>query len=208
MCDKFNKKSSLFLALTLMFSLTFLSGPAAAEEDPEVAMAGKTTVSETMDYSIGPEDVLEISVWKNEELSKTVLVRPDGNISLPLIGEVRAAGRAPREVQDEIVTRLGKYQETAVASVIVKEVNSCRVFILGDVMKPGSYQLRQNTTLLQAVALAGGFNEFASENNIVLIRQTNDGKGGVEKQDIRFDDLVYSDTSSILLKPGDTIFVP
>ncbi len=161
------------------------------------------------DYLIGPEDVLEISVWKNAALSKTVKVRPDGKISLPLIGDIKAAGLSPTQLKKVIESEVSRYQQTAIASVIVTEVNSYRVFILGEVKSPGAYQMKTRTSVLQAIALAGGFTEFASRNKMKLIRRKKDGKGD-EKITIRFKDLVYTKNSDkdVILKPGDTIFVP
>lgn len=161
------------------------------------------------DYVIGPEDVLEISVWKNMEMSKTVTVRPDGKISLPLIGDIQAAGTTPVQLRDSIVARLKEYQQTAIASVIVQAVNSYRIFILGEVKNPGTYQLKTSTTILQSISLAGGFTQFASKNKIVLVRK---GPGLKEERHvIRFSDLVYGDektNQNLVLKAGDTIFVP
>lgn len=165
------------------------------------------------DYVIGPEDVLEISVWKNADLSKTLTVRPDGRISLPLIGDIQASGLTPEELRDNIVNRLNEYQETAIASVIVLSVNSYRIFILGEVKLPGTYLLKAKTTILQAISLAGGFTQFASKNKIVLVRRNNNDDGGPEEKrvSINFSDLVYGDEKTdknLVLKPGDTIFVP
>lgn len=164
------------------------------------------------DYRIGPEDVLEISVWKNADLSKTVTVRPDGKVSLPLIGDIEAAGRTPEELRDNIVYRLNEYQEAAIASVIVQTVNSYRIFILGEVKTPGTYLLKTNTTILQAISLAGGFTQYAAKNKIVLVRRDlNYGGAGDERIVISFSDLVYGDDKTdknLVLKPGDTIFVP
>lgn len=162
------------------------------------------------DYVIGIEDVLEISVWKNPDLSKTVSVRPDGMISLPLIGDMRAAGLTPGQLRDAVTDRLKEYQETVVTSVIVSEVRSYRIFVLGEVLNPGTYTTMRKTTVLQAIALAGGFNQFASKNRIVLVRERA-GSINPEKINIRFDDIVDSGEKAdknLILKPGDTIFVP
>lgn len=161
------------------------------------------------EYLIGPEDVLEIVVWRNAELSRQVTVRPDGKISLPLIGELAASGLTPEELRAQIVERLKEYQQSAVvASVIVQTVNSYKVFILGQVQSPGSYALKSRTTVLQALSLAGGFSQFASKNKIVLIRKRPDGLD--EKIQVKFNDLVYDEQSRAneFLRPGDTIFVP
>lgn len=161
------------------------------------------------DYVIGSEDVLEIAVWKNAELTKVVNVRPDGKISLPLIGDVAAAGLTPVELHDAIVSRLKEYQDTAIVSVIVNSVNSYRIFMLGEVKTPGTYQLKTKTTVIQAIALAGGFTQYASRNKMVIIRKSPDGRG--VRIPVPFDDIVQSDESTdknLYLLPGDTIFVP
>ena len=163
------------------------------------------------DYLIGHEDVLEISVWKNAELSKVVTVRPDGMISLPLIGDMPAAGLTPNQLRDEIIEKLKVYQETVMVSVIVQQVNSYRIFILGEVIKPGLYLLKTRTTLLQAISLAGGFNQFASKNKIVVIRSKSKSGSREEKILVRFDDIVNINEISdknLILRSGDTIFVP
>src|SRR3972149_1734274 len=166
--------------------------------------------SQTHEYLIGPEDVLEVSVWKNAELSKVVIVRPDGMISLPLTGDIKAAGFTPNQLRTTITGKLKEYMETAVVSVIVQQVNSFRVFILGEVVKPGVYTLKSKTTLLQAIAIAGGFNQFDSRNKIVIIREKIEDSAKTEKINIRFDDIVYSkdEDKNFVLMPSDTIFIP
>lgn len=162
-------------------------------------------------YRIGSEDVLDIVVWKNADLSKTVIVRPDGMISLPLIGDTQAAGLTPNQLRDSIVEKLKEYQQTVVVSVIVQGINSFRVFILGEVMRPGIYILKTRTTLVQAIALAGGFNQFASKNKIVIIREKSNESTPGEKISVNFDDIVNAKSKSdknVILRPGDTIFVP
>jgi len=115
------------------------------------------------DYQLGPEDVLEVLVWKNADLSKVVTVRPDGRISLPLIGEVLAAGFTAAQVQEEVTTRLTDfYQDPPQVSLIVQEANSYVIYILGQVERPGQYSVKRGTTFLQAIALAGGFTPFAA----------------------------------------------
>lgn len=161
------------------------------------------------DYVIGAEDVLDISVWKNIDLSRVVVVRPDGMISLPLVGDIKAAGKSPEELKGSIEKKLREYSETAIVSVIVQTVNSYKVFVLGEVKTPGMQVFKANATVLQAITLAGGFTEYASKNNIVLIRKMKDGSE--EKTRLRFKDLVSigeRENRNFVLKPGDTIFVP
>jgi len=173
-------------------------------------LPGKSIAPRVSEYIIGPEDVLDISVWKNTELSKTVTVRPDGMISLPLIGEIKAAEFTLDKLRHAIAVKLKEYQNEAVVSVILHETNSNKVFILGEVAKQGTYILKRKTTFLQAIALAGGFTQFASKKKIVVVRQKADD-GKEEKMLISFDDIIDISSKSdqnIILKPGDTIFVP
>src|SRR5947208_338582 len=128
----------------------------------------ESVVSE--DYRIGPEAALIIVVWKNETLSRSVNVRPDGKISLPLINDIQAAGLTPSQLRDEIAKRLTAFMPPPEVSVLVNEVRSFKVSVLGEVQKPGRYELRGRTTVLDALALAGGFKEFASTRKIVILR--------------------------------------
>jgi polysaccharide export outer membrane protein len=169
----------------------------------------KSSLIVTTDYIIGPEDVLDITVWKNVDLSKTVQVRPDGRISLPLIGDVAAVSRTSAQLTEEISTRLKAYMENPTVSIVVKEVNSYAIFVLGEVVKPGRYPLKSKTTLLQAVTLASGFTPVASRNKIVIFRFAKDGDP-LMKIKASYDDIVLRDgtNQNIELKPGDTIVVP
>lgn len=192
--------------LLLLFVLTFASA-AMFTGSPARAQSTEDASTESIaDYIIGPEDVLEISVWKNEDLSKIVTVRPDGKISLPLVGDVKAAGLSPEELKNKITFELKSYLETAVVSVIIQEVNSYKVFITGEVNSPGTYKLKSKTTFLQVISMAGGFTPYASKNDIVLVRLKDDTS--VEKIKVRFNDLVYKEEAPIILMPGDSIFVP
>lgn len=179
---------------------------------PQSAIAESTaspSVSETASYVIGSEDVLDISIWKNIDLSRVVIVRPDGMISLPLLGDIRAAGLVPDELREEIVKKLKNYQKSAEVAVIVQEVNSRRIYIVGDITNPGIYLIKSRTTVLQAIAMAGGFNQYASKNKLVLIRESGDGKR--KKIKIKFGDIVNvkkAEDNNLILMPGDTIFVP
>lgn len=206
MVSRSNTFHAFFFFLALLGASALFAIPAQAADKTTGTV---DTVTTPADYIIGAEDVLEISVWKNAELSKVVTVRPDGKISMPLIGDVQAAGLTPNQLRDKIVGRLKEYQETAVASVIVQGVNSYRIFIVGEIRAPGTYVLKTRTSVLQAISLAGGFTQFASKNKIVLIRKKSDGVGE-EKIHIRFNDLVYdvSSDKNLILKAGDTIFVP
>ena len=171
--------------------------------------AEKSLLIVTQDYIIGPEDVLEITVWKNQDLSKVVAVRPDGRISLPLIGEVTAVGKTPVQVTEDISAKLKEYKENPQVSIVVKEVNSYAIFVLGEVAKPGKYPLKSKTMLLQGITIAGGFTALAARNKLVVFRFGANGSGE-EKIKASYDDIVLRDGSlqNIELKPGDTVVVP
>lgn len=169
----------------------------------------KPSLIVTSDYYIGPEDVLDITVWKNADLSKTVQVRPDGQISLPLIGDISAVGKTTEGLRAEIASRLTSFMENPTVSIVVSQVNSYAVYVLGEVVKPGKYPLKSRTTLLQAVTLAGGFTPVAARNKIVVFRFRKDDEG-LQKFNASYDDIVLRDGShqNIELKPGDQIVVP
>lgn len=163
----------------------------------------------TKDYIIGPEDVLEISVWRNADLSKQVQVRPDGRISLPLIGDVTAVGKTPVQLTEDIAGRLKEYKENPTVAIVVQQVNSYAIFMLGEVRAPGKYPLKSKTTLLQAITIAGGFTPVAARNKLVIFRFGENGDGEYRIK-ASYDAIVLRDSSAqnIELKPGDTIVVP
>jgi polysaccharide export outer membrane protein len=130
------------------------------------ATAENSQLIVTPDYILGPEDILEIAVWKNNDLSKQVQVRPDGRISLPLVGDVSAVGKTPSQLTDEISSRLKAYMENPTVSILVKEVKSYQIYVLGEVNKPGKYPLTSKLTLLQAITVAGGFTQVAARNKL------------------------------------------
>lgn len=155
------------------------------------------------EYLIGREDVLDVSVWRDGDLSRTVPVRPDGRISLPLVGELEAAGKTPHAVADEIRARLNPFVEDPRVVVIVKEINAPKFYVIGEVTHPGGYPLRTHTTVLQALSVAGGPNEFASRGGIVVVRG-----GGKHRIEVDYSEIVAKPTRDFTLEPGDTIVVP
>jgi polysaccharide biosynthesis/export protein len=161
------------------------------------------------DYQLGPEDVLEVVVWKNADLSKVVTVRPDGRISLPLIGEVPAAGFTADQVREIISGKLTEYyKEPPSVSLIVQQANSYVIYIIGEVQRPAQYQVKRGTTFLQAIALAGGFTPFASTNNMVVLRRSIDNNKQIAIP-VEYKGITSGRSleNNILLKPGDTIII-
>ncbi len=157
------------------------------------------------EYRLGPEDVIEVFVWKEAELTRVVPVRPDGKISLPLIGELTASGKTAPELQAEVRSRLVQYLSDPVVTVTVKEVNYPKISVLGQVRKPDRYRIKQRITALEAVAMAGGFTEFAKRDKITIIRQ----EGSSEKRmqiDLK---KVLKDGKgdAFYLEPFDTLYV-
>lgn len=176
------------------------NGVLSAEEAGRVVSADE--------YVIGSEDALEIMVWRNEILSRPrIVVRPDGKISLPLIGDIQAAGLTPNQLKNYIEKRLKDYQELPTVTVIVSEINSYYIYILGEVRSPGRYQLKSNISVLQAVTLAGGFTNWASPNSMVVLRRNGEKE---EKIKVRYKKIISGSRSeeNIVLKPGDTIIIP
>jgi polysaccharide biosynthesis/export protein len=157
-------------------------------------------------YKMGPEDQIRVSVWENKELTLDLVVRPDGKISMPLIQDVMAEGATAAELAALIQRKLAGFIKDPQVSVIVLQVNAPKYFVIGNVAKPGTYSLRSETSILQALALAGGFTQFASPRSIKLIRNTG-GKQGVRK--INYYDVIDTGgEGNFLLKSGDTIVVP
>jgi polysaccharide export outer membrane protein len=157
------------------------------------------------EYRIGREDVLEVVVWHEPELTRIVPVRPDGRISLPLAGEIEAAGRTPAELQAGLVKALSPFIQDTQVAVLVREINGARVFVLGEVARPGGFPLRGPMTVVQAMALAGGRTEFA-DDEVVWLRQRADG--GADRVSLSFDDLMKGEAAGALwLGSGDVLYV-
>jgi polysaccharide biosynthesis/export protein len=158
-------------------------------------------------YSIGPQDVLSISVWKESDLTQTVVVRPDGRISLPLVNDVQAAGLTPMQLAGSVTAELRKYLSDPRVTVVVTQINSQRIYVLGEVNKAGAYALFPGMSFLQALSSAGGFTQFADVKKIYLLRTEN---GGQAKFLFNYKEVVHgrAPEQNIALRTGDTIIVP
>jgi polysaccharide export outer membrane protein len=159
-------------------------------------------------FVIGPEDLLVVNVWKEPEISRSIPVRSDGKIALPLIGEMEASGKTPTRLGQEIASKLQSYISDPEVTVIVQEIRSQRFNILGQVAKPGSYLLSNSAKVLDAIAVAGGFRDFAKKKSIYILRRSADG----EQTRLKFN---YSEVvkgknpeQNVELKPRDTVIVP
>lgn len=159
-------------------------------------------------FVIGNDDKLNINVWKDTELTKTVQVRPDGKISMPLIGELQAAGRTPLQLENEITDKLKAYIAQPDVTVIVEQINSQKFNILGRVAKPGSYSLTTTTTVLDAIAQAGGFQDFAKQKDVYILRPKPGG--GEVRLPFNYKDVIKGKHTeeNVRLEPHDTVVVP
>lgn len=203
----------------LLFSLVALAVPAHAQAATSKTNDAKSTTraastqtahkpaTQDPSYVIGPQDVLDIDVWKEKELTRTVPVRPDGKISLPLLNDVQAGGLTPTQLADKLTEELKKYITDPQVTVIVTQINSQRVYILGEVMRPGAYPLLPGMNVLQAISSAGGFTLFANTKNVYVLRRVN---GKQEKFPFNYKDVINGKRAgeNIVLRPGDQIVVP
>jgi polysaccharide biosynthesis/export protein len=158
-------------------------------------------------FVIGNDDVLAINVWKEPDISRSIPVRSDGKISLPLVGEVQAAGVTPLKLEKDIADKLKNYISEPEVTVIVQQINSQKFNILGQVLRPGTYVIANSPTVLDALALAGGFRDFAKKKSIYVLRQ---GPGGESRIPFNYKDVSQGKNmaQNIKLQPGDTIIVP
>lgn len=197
----------VFSATLVLALLIAAAGQVRAGNPDDKKPAPSAAATNDPDYIIGPEDVLNVNVWKEAEMSGVVPVRPDGKISLPLLNDVQAAGLTPTQLADQVSEKLKKYVEQPRVTVVVTQVNSRRYFVLGEVTKAGAYPLVPNMTVLQALSSAGGFTQFANSKAIYVLRVEN---GKQNKLPFNYRDVVKGRNAeqNILLKPGDTIVVP
>jgi polysaccharide export outer membrane protein len=209
------KKSFFWMAVALLlFGSTVRAGnnqAAAASQNSGPAstasVASPAPATTDPSYVIGAQDVLDISVWKEAELTRVVPVRPDGKISLPLLNDVQAAGLTPTQMAAEITTGLMRFMADPQVTVIVSQINSQRVYILGEATRPGAYPLLPGMTVLQALSSAGGFTQFANMKKIYVLR----GSGTkAQKFPFNYKEVVKGKSSeqNIQLIAGDQIVIP
>lgn len=212
-----NVKKTLFLML--MLSLMAFALPAQAQDNSgnkqaaddsqgtsTSAVASKSATSDP-NYVIGPQDMLDVSVWKEPGVTRTVPVRPDGKISLPLLNDVQAAGLTPMQLSNSLTEKLKKFMDAPQVTVIVTQINSQRVYVIGQVMRPGAYPLLPGMTILQALSSAGGFAQFANEKKVFLLRTMN---GTQTKSYFNYKQVLDGKRpeQNLVLKAGDQIVVP
>ena len=197
----------LMTGLLMAFVATGASAQQSAAAAAPPASAAKSKIAPMLEeYRIGPEDVLSISVWKNEPMSRVLPVRPDGMISLPLLDDVMAAGLTPTELRNLLAQKLTEYVPSPAVTVIVNDVKSFKVSVIGEVMRPARYELKSRTSVLDVLALAGGFNQFAARTRIVVLRQEGEKKIRIPFNYNRVTN--GSDEENLYLRPNDIVLVP
>ncbi len=193
-----------FFRIIILLSFISISCATAFSAEPD---SGKAPEQKESYYKIGPEDVLNIFVWKDNTLTQDVTVMPDGRITFPLIGSIMAAGHSVIELRDIITEKLKDYINSPEVTVIVKQSNSRRVYTIGNLAKPGPFLLGADMTVLQALSMAGGFSEWANKKYVMIVRRI---KGKDTMIRFNYEDFIEGKNlaQNILLKPGDTIVVP
>jgi len=203
-------KKTIYVGIIGLLIFLLSASTICSQTEKEIALkkqAQAEVAADSDQYVIGPEDVLYIHVWREDALSRTVPVRVDGNISLPLVHEVKAQGLTPLKLKENLTERFKEFIENPNVSVTVMEANSFKVYVSGQVKSPGVYRLRSETTLLQIIPVAGGFTEWANQKKILIIRKEN----GKEKRiTVNYKKILKGDSpdSNTVLKAGDTIIVP
>jgi polysaccharide export outer membrane protein len=189
------------------------NAPAPASEAPQAVPATSSDVASSTkphdaSFMIGNDDVLAINVWKEPDISRSIPVRSDGKISLPLVGEVQATGQTPLKLEQEIAARLKSYIAEPEVTVIVQQINSQKFNILGQVNHPGTFVIANSLTVLDALALAGGFRDFAKQKSIYVLRQNADGTQ--TRIPFNYKEVIkgQNPAQNIRLQPRDTIVVP
>ena len=193
---------------TIAASVNHTGAPAGAAARVGTGVTGRacTCACGGRSIQIGPEDWIDISVWKNTDLTRTVVVRPDGKISLPLLHDVQAAGLTPLELQDRLTKGYSAFQPEPEVAVIVREIHSMKVSLVGGVKTPGRYELRSRTTVLEALALAGGFTDFAKKDQVIVYRN---GARGAYQIPFNYSKVaIAGQEENFFLQPGDIIVVP
>jgi polysaccharide biosynthesis/export protein len=197
------------IALTAVCSIALSSRALqTSTAGASIADASPATKPHDAAYKIGSSDVLAITVWKEPEVSRSIPVRPDGKISLPLVGELQAAGRTPLQLEQDISGKLKAYITNPDVNVMVQQINSEKFNVLGRVAHSGSYPLSTDTTVLDAIATAGGFLDFAKETGVYVLRSTPGG--GQKRLAFNYKDVIKGKhpEQNIKLEPGDTVVVP
>lgn len=197
----------LFVLLAALLLASFAAAQGSSSQKPDTAAKPAASAPVDADYKIGPQDFVRIDVWKEPDISRTIPVRPDGKISLPLLNDVQASGLTALELAASIREGLSKFLNNPQVTVTVTDINSRHVYITGEVNRPGSFPLLPAMTVLQALSGAGGFTQFAKLKNIYVLRTEN---GKQVKHPFNYKEVVKGNLAeqNIFLQSGDVVVVP
>jgi polysaccharide export outer membrane protein len=193
---------------TLALAALVLAPAAAAAQAPanrETPAVSNVRPWANDEYRLGPGDKLRVEVYREAQLSQSLQVRPDGKITLPLVGDVSAAGKTPLELRDALATSLKEYVTNPVVTVIVQEATAAQVYVIGEVANPGTLVMQGPMTVLQALAQVGGLREFADRDDIRILRKTTTGLRTI---DFDYKKAIKGEAETMFLQPGDTVVVP
>jgi polysaccharide export outer membrane protein len=204
------KDIRFWMALCLFISITPIHAQESASSGQPASVAAPTAskpATEDPNYIIGAQDVLDVSVWKEPDFTRTIPVRPDGKISLPLLNDIKASGLTPTQLAAEVTKSLNKFVTSPQVTVIVTQINSQRIYLLGEVARPGAYTMIPGMTILQALSNAGGFSQYANSKKIYVLREEN---GKQQKFAFNYKEVIVGKRTeqNIKLKAADTIVIP
>jgi polysaccharide biosynthesis/export protein len=192
--------------LSLALVATLHIAPAVAQSPlPSVASSRPTVAANATDYKLVVGDKLRVEVYRDPQMSQSLQIRPDGKITLPLVGDVAAAGKTPAALRDTLATSLKEFITNPVVTVIVVEAQPQTVSVIGEVNAPGTHPIKADTTVIEALALAGGFKDFANTKNIIIQRTTSTGMKALK---FNYKDAIRSEGKPMCVEPGDVIIVP
>jgi polysaccharide export outer membrane protein len=203
-----SKTTGTATALSFVFMLSTVSAqqPAATPAPvPQPAPAKPAAAPISADYRLVQGDKLRVEVYKDTQLSQSLQIRPDGKITLPLLGDIAAAGKTPTELRDTLTNALREYISNPVVTVIVVETTPAMVFVMGEVNKPGPQPMNGSVSILQVLAMAGGFKDFAHTKDIRILRKSSTG---LRTLSFNYNEAIRGSGAPLLLEPGDTIIVP
>lgn len=202
-------KKILMACFIAVFLFSFVTPPSIYSQDKKDAASAATVSPEVAadsdSYIIGPEDVLHIYVWREESLTKTVPVRMDGKISLPLVDDIQAAGITPLQLKGVLVEKLKAFVSNPTLSVTVMEANSFKAYVSGEVRQPGVQRIRSEVTLVKIISMSGGFTEWANKKKILILRKE---KGADKRIAVNYNRIIDGKDPDIVINRGDTIIVP
>lgn len=194
-----------FTALFLLILLSTASAQQTASPPPATPKPQAAQAQTPPDYRLVTGDKLRVEVYKDQQLSQSLQIRPDGKITLPLLGDIPAAGKTPTELRDSITNALREYITNPVVTVIVVEATPATIYVMGEVGRPGPQAMAGQMSILQALAMAGGFKDFAHTKDITILRRSSNG---LRRLHFNYNDAIKGESTPMMLEPGDTVIVP